>query len=107
MKPKDADGLLLRRLYGRARLRGAHGRFRFITVVYAITKINYTYEIPLFLILTLRGAVGDHHAGGGVMGCVLLLILDGDGLCHLGVVSEVEMPLIGDVGGGGIVLQWQ
>jgi sulfopyruvate decarboxylase TPP-binding subunit len=28
---------------------------------YAITKINYTYEIPLFLMLTLRGGVGDHH----------------------------------------------
>src|SRR5207245_10323826 len=43
---------------GSAALMGASG---FMTVVYAITKINYTYEIPLFLILTLRGAVGDHH----------------------------------------------
>ena len=32
-----------------------------MTVIYAITKINYTYEIPLFLMLTLRGGVGDHH----------------------------------------------
>ena len=30
-------------------------------VIYAITKINYTYEIPLFLLLTLRGGLGDHH----------------------------------------------
>src|SRR5262249_46313049 len=37
---------------GSAALMGASG---FMTVVYAITKINYTYEIPLFLILTLRG----------------------------------------------------
>src|SRR5947209_9493358 len=40
---------------GSAALMGASG---FMTVIYAITKVNYTYEIPLFLILTLRGAVG-------------------------------------------------
>ena len=43
---------------GAAALKGASG---FVTVIYAITKINYTYEIPLFLMLTLRGGVGDHH----------------------------------------------
>src|SRR5712691_11233537 len=43
---------------GSAALMGASG---FMTVIYAITKINYTYEIPLFLMLTLRGAGGDHH----------------------------------------------
>jgi sulfopyruvate decarboxylase subunit alpha len=32
-----------------------------MTVIYAVTKINYTYEIPLLLLLTLRGAPGDHH----------------------------------------------
>jgi sulfopyruvate decarboxylase subunit alpha len=43
---------------GSAAVMGASG---FMTVIYAITKINYTYEIPLFLLLTLRGGVGDHH----------------------------------------------
>jgi len=43
---------------GSAALMGASG---FMTVIYAVTKINYTYEIPLFLMLTLRGGVGDHH----------------------------------------------
>src|SRR3982074_2928271 len=43
---------------GSAALMGASG---FMTVIYAITKTNYTYEIPLFLLLTLRGGVGDHH----------------------------------------------
>ena len=43
---------------GSAALMGASG---FRTVIYAITKINYSYEIPLFLMLTLRGGVGDHH----------------------------------------------
>lgn len=43
---------------GSAALMGASG---FMTVIYAITKINYSYEIPLLTIITLRGAFGDHH----------------------------------------------
>ena len=43
---------------GSAALMGASG---FMTVIYAITKINYSYEIPLFVLITLRGAIGDHH----------------------------------------------
>ncbi len=29
-----------------------------MTLIYAITKINYTYEIPLTILATLRGAPG-------------------------------------------------
>ena len=58
---------------GSAALMGASG---FMTVVYAITKINYTYEIPLFLILTLRGAVGDHHKHHVSNGLYLRAVLD-------------------------------
>src|SRR5436190_11560164 len=43
---------------GSAALMGASG---FMTCIYAITKINYSYEIPLLLVMTLRGAFGDHH----------------------------------------------
>lgn len=47
-------------------LMGASG---FMTCVYAITKINFTYQIPLFLITTLRGSIGDpaaHHVSNGL-----------------------------------------
>jgi len=37
-------------------LMGASG---FLTCVYAITKINYTYQIPLLIGITLRGRPGD------------------------------------------------
>jgi sulfopyruvate decarboxylase subunit alpha len=47
-----------------------------MTVVYAITKINYTYEIPLFMLLTLRGAVGDHHKHHISNGLYLRPVLD-------------------------------
>jgi sulfopyruvate decarboxylase TPP-binding subunit len=43
---------------GAAAVMGASG---FMTVIYAITKINYSYEIPLLTLITLRGAFGDHH----------------------------------------------
>ena len=43
---------------GSAALMGASG---FMTCIYAITKINYSYEVPLLLLMTLRGSFGDHH----------------------------------------------
>src|SRR5437773_4746402 len=43
---------------GSAALMGASG---FMTCIYAITKINYSYEVPLLVLMTLRGAFGDHH----------------------------------------------
>src|SRR5207253_5179396 len=58
---------------GSAALMGASG---FMTVIYAITKINYTYEIPLFLMATLRGAPGDHHKHHVSNGLYLLPVLD-------------------------------
>jgi sulfopyruvate decarboxylase subunit alpha len=38
-------------------LMGASG---FLTCIYALTKINYTYQIPLLIGITLRGRPGDH-----------------------------------------------
>ena len=58
---------------GSACLMGASG---FMTVIYAITKINYTYEIPLFLMATLRGAAGDHHKHHVSNGLYLRPVLD-------------------------------
>lgn len=43
---------------GSAAVMGASG---FMTCIYAMTKINYSYEVPLLLLITLRGAFGDHH----------------------------------------------
>jgi sulfopyruvate decarboxylase alpha subunit len=47
-------------------LMGASG---LMTCVYAITKINYSYHIPLFMFATLRGVIGDprpHHISNGL-----------------------------------------
>jgi sulfopyruvate decarboxylase TPP-binding subunit len=37
-------------------LMGASG---FLTCIYAITKVNFTYQIPLLIGITLRGRPGD------------------------------------------------
>jgi sulfopyruvate decarboxylase subunit alpha len=50
---------------GALALMGASG---FLTCIYAITKINYTYQIPLLIGITLRGRPGDsakfHQSNG-------------------------------------------
>src|SRR5262245_47611169 len=50
---------------GAMALMGASG---FMTCIYAITKINYTYQIPLLIGITLRGRPGDgakfHQSNG-------------------------------------------
>lgn len=67
-------------------LMGASG---LMTCVYAITKINYSYHIPLFLITTLRGAIGDprsHHISNGLY---LEPLMNSISLPHL-IVDERE-----------------
>jgi sulfopyruvate decarboxylase subunit alpha len=50
---------------GALALMGASG---FLTCIYAVTKINYTYQIPLLIGITLRGRPGDgakfHQSNG-------------------------------------------
>ncbi len=40
-----------------------------MTCIYAITKINYTYMVPLLILITMRGRIGDrakHHVSNGL-----------------------------------------
>ena len=51
---------------GSMALMGASG---LMTVIYALTKINYTYEIPIFLLVTQRGTFDDgakFHVSNGL-----------------------------------------
>jgi sulfopyruvate decarboxylase TPP-binding subunit len=76
---------------GSAAVMGASG---FMTVVYAITKINYTYEIPLFMLLTLRGAVGDHHKHHVSNGLYLRSVLDAINMPYEIMTSSGDVPSI-------------
>jgi sulfopyruvate decarboxylase TPP-binding subunit len=76
---------------GSAALMGASG---FMTVIYAITKINYTYEIPLFMVLTLRGSVGDHHKHHVSNGLYLRPVLDAIDMPYRVIESSADIPSI-------------
>jgi len=76
---------------GSAALMGASG---FMTVVYAITKINYTYEIPLFMMLTLRGARGDTHKHHVSNGLYLRPVLDAIDLPYQVIEEPGDIRLI-------------
>lgn len=77
---------------GSAALMGASG---LMTVIYAITKINYSYEIPLLLMTTLRGAQGDHHKHHSSNGLYLLPVLDAIGLPYVIIDQPSEIWRIG------------
>jgi sulfopyruvate decarboxylase alpha subunit len=76
---------------GSAALMGASG---LMTVIYAITKINYSYEIPMLILTTLRGAPGDHHKHHISNGLYLLPVLDAISLPYMIVNDPSEIKMI-------------
>jgi sulfopyruvate decarboxylase alpha subunit len=74
-------------------LMGASG---LTTCIYAITKINYSFHIPLFLFATLRGVIGDprpHHISNGLY---LTKMLDSISLPYLVVEEQKTISRIPD-----------
>jgi sulfopyruvate decarboxylase TPP-binding subunit len=61
-------------------LMGASG---FLTCIYAITKINYTYQIPLLIGITLRGRPGDRAK-----------FHQSNGLYLEPVIAAIDMPFV-------------
>ena len=62
------DRSLFRRFFRRHSLSGSDGSLRIDDLHLRITKINYSYHIPLFIFATLRGVIGDprpHHISNG------------------------------------------
>lgn len=74
-------------------LMGASG---FLTCIYAITKINYTYQIPLLFLITRRGAPGDtarYHVSNGLY---LKSVIDAIDMPALYLERFDELPRIAD-----------
>jgi sulfopyruvate decarboxylase subunit alpha len=86
---------------GSAALMGASG---FMTVIYALTKINYTYEIPIFLMATLRGAVGDQHKHHISNGLYLLPVLDAINMPYTIIDKPDEVSSISSCSGRAVYL---
>lgn len=77
---------------GSAAIMGASG---FMTCIYALTKINYSYEIPLLLLITLRGAFGDHHKHHVSNGLYLRPVMDAIDIPYVVVDRMDELSQIG------------
>ena len=74
-------------------LMGASG---FLSCIYAITKINYTYQIPLLLLVTLRGHPGDtarYHVSNALY---LRPVIDAINMPVLDVERFEDISKIGD-----------
>ena len=68
---------------------GASG---FLTCIYAITKINYTYQIPMLFVITLRGAPGDgarYHVSNGLY---LRSIIDSINMPAVYIEKSEDLP---------------
>ncbi len=65
-----------------------------MTVIYAVTKINYTYEVPLLMLITLRGEFGDHHKHHVSNGLYLRRVMDAINLPFTVIESRDRIPEI-------------
>lgn len=79
---------------GAVALMGASG---FMTLIYAITKISYTYEIPVFYMITLRGNFDDLHKFHVSNGLYLKPVLDAINMPFAVLDKDEDMPMIGKV----------
>ena len=58
-REESAVGLCSGSFFSATRSVALMGASGLMTCIYAITKINYTYEIPMMFMISLRGAIGD------------------------------------------------
>lgn len=73
-------------------LMGASG---FLTCIYAITKINYTYQIPLLIGITLRGRPGDGAKFHQSNGLYLEQVIQAIDIPFVPVETADDIPRIG------------
>ena len=73
-------------------LMGASG---LMTCVYALTKINYTYEIPMMFMISLRGAMGDSAKYQVSNGLYLTSLLNSVNLPYSIIESRDKLSTIG------------
>ncbi|MEE2997192.1 MAG: hypothetical protein VX700_08600 [Pseudomonadota bacterium] len=68
-----------------------------MTLIYAITKINYTYEIPMTILATLRGAPGDKAKFHVSNGLYFLPSLDAINLTYTVIDRAEKIPEVGRI----------
>jgi sulfopyruvate decarboxylase alpha subunit len=93
-REESAIGLCSGAFFGGVRAVALMGASGLTTCLYALTKINYSYQIPLLLLVTLRGAIGDrapYHVSNGLY---LLPMLDAISLPYTIVERPEQLAVI-------------
>lgn len=88
-REESAVGLCSGAFFGGTRSLALMGASGVMTIVYAVTKISYTYEVPLPIVATLRGAPGDKHKHHVSNGLYLLPVLDAIDMTYV-IVDRAE-----------------
>ena len=78
---------------GSAALMGASG---LMTLIYAITKINYTYEIPVFIMITKRGTFDDGAKFHVSNGLYLFDVMNAIDMPYTVIESRDQLPMIAE-----------
>ena len=78
---------------GAVALMGASG---LMTLVYALTKINYTYEIPVFIMITRRGTMDDGAKFHVSNGLYLENVMNSISLPYTVIETREKLPMIAE-----------
>jgi sulfopyruvate decarboxylase subunit alpha len=81
---------------GSVALMGASG---FMTLIYALTKINYTYNIPIFMMVTLRGDFNDPQKAHVSNGLYLRPIMDSINMSYALIEKPEDLHMVSRVYG--------
>jgi sulfopyruvate decarboxylase subunit alpha len=93
-REESAVGLCSGTFFSATRSAALMGASGLMTCVYAITKINYTYEIPMLFLISLRGAMGDSAKYQVSNGLYLDALLKSINLPYEVVDSRDKLPAI-------------
>src|SRR6201996_1616924 len=81
---------------GSVALMGASG---FMTLIYALTKINYTYTIPIFMMVTFRGDFNDPQKAHVSNGLYLRPIMDSINMSYALIEKPEDLHMVSRVYG--------
>lgn len=93
-REESAVGLCSGTFFSKTYSAAVMGASGMLTCVYAVTKINYTYEIPMFFLVSMRGAIGDTAKYQVSNGIYFLDVLDTIDLPYKVIESRDQLDQI-------------
>lgn len=82
--------------FGGVKSVGIMGATGFLTCISELATVNLKYQIPLLLVVSLRGSIYDHQAFQEVQGRFLLKQCDAMGLPVVPIAQASDLDLIPD-----------